>query len=104
MINDLKHMPGKLLTARWRRLASILTSASVVAPKRRLSRMATVSPAVLVATLLAVNAIPVLRVEPSPRGEGLAQGLLSRTRIWNSDDHFLAGERIKDGDGHGQQS
>jgi hypothetical protein len=48
VINDLKHMPGKLLTARWRRLASILASASVVAPKRRVSRMATVSPAVLV--------------------------------------------------------
>jgi hypothetical protein len=81
VINDLKHMPGKLLTARWRRLASILASASVVAPKRRVSRMATVSPAVLVATLLAVNAIAVLRAEPSQTGSGLG----SRFAITDTD-------------------
>ena len=66
--------------------------------------MATVCPAVLVATLLAVNAIPVLRVEPSRRGEGLAPGSLLRMRIRNGDDDFLAGERIEDGEGHSQQS
>ena len=48
---------ARWLRARWRRLASTLASRRVFAPKRRVSRMATMSPVALVANNLTVNAI-----------------------------------------------